>query len=64
MTVKLLTTLCGPDGTRHPGTHTLDAAQEKALLARGFAVPVKQDGQAETARRRAPETAARQHVKR
>jgi hypothetical protein len=64
MTVKLLTTLCGPEGTRHPGTHTLSPALEKALLDGGYAMPVKQEGQAESARRRTPENAARQHVPR
>lgn len=62
MTIKLLTTLCGPAGNLHPGTHTLDAAREKALVDAGCAEFVKQHGQAETARRRPAENAALQHV--
>jgi hypothetical protein len=64
MTIKLLTTLCGPDGNLHPGPHSLDAARERALVDAGCAQYVKQQGKAETARRRAPETAALQHVAR
>lgn len=64
VTIKLLTTLCGPDGNLYPGQHTLDPAQEKALVDAGAASFVKQQGQAETAQRRAGENAARQHVPR
>lgn len=64
MTIKLRTTLCGPEGNLYPGLHTLTAAREKALVDAGCAEFVKQQGQAETTRARQPENAAQQHVAR
>lgn len=65
MSVVLKTTMAGPTGVSHPGERLeLGAALERDLVERGFADFVKQQGKAETARRRAPETAALQHLSR